>query len=66
MCSYTKSTTRTSTSHTFSRDIKMLFGIGKCKTLCIAKGKLEMRKFTTEDDDTMEAMNEDDVGHIQA
>jgi len=23
---------------TFSRDIKMLFGIEKCKTLCIAKG----------------------------
>ena len=57
-------------NQTFSRDIKMVFGIGKCKTLCIAKGKLEMRNFTTEDDDTMEAMNEDDVyrylGHRQA
>jgi len=54
----------------FSRDIKIVFGIEKCKTLCIAKGKLEMRNFTTEDDDTMEAMNEDDVyrylGHVQA
>jgi len=39
----------------------MVFGIEKCKTLCIAKGKLEMRNFTTEDDDTMEAMNEDDM-----
>jgi len=29
----------------------MVFGIEKCKTLCIAKGKLEMRNFTTEDDD---------------
>ena len=38
-------------THTFSRDIKMVFGIEKCKTLCIAKGKLEMRNFTTEDDD---------------
>ena len=32
-----------------------------------AKGKLEMRKITTEDDDAMEAMNEEDmyryVGH---
>jgi len=25
-----------------------------------------MRNFTTEDDDTMEAMNEDDLGHMQA
>ena len=54
----------------FLRDIKMVFGIEKCKTLCIAKGKLEMRNFTTEDDDTMEAMNEDDfyryLGHVQA
>ena len=53
-------------TRTFSRDIKMVFGIEKCKKLCIVKGKLEMRNFTTEDDDTMEAMNEDDVGHIQA
>jgi len=57
-------------TRTFSRDIKMVFGIEKCKTLCIAKGKLEMRNFTTEDDDTMEAMNEDDMyryrGHMQA
>jgi len=48
----------------------MVFGIEKCKTLCIAKGKLEMRNFSTEDDDTMEAMNEGDMyrylGHIQA
>jgi len=48
----------------------MVFGIEKCKTLCIAKGKLEMRNFITEDDDTMEAMNEDDMyrnlGHMQA
>jgi len=47
----------------------MVFGIEKCKTLCTAKGKLEMRNFTTEDD-TMEAMNEDDMyrylGHMQA
>ena len=55
---------------TFSRDIKMVFGIEKCKTLCIAKGKLEIRNFTTEDDDTMDDMNEDDtyryLGHMQA
>jgi hypothetical protein len=54
----------------FSRDIKMALGIEKCKTLCIAKGKLEMRNFTTEDDDTLEAMNEDEIyrylGHMQA
>ena len=57
-------------TQTFSRDIKIVFGIEKCKTLCIAKGKLEMRNFSTEDDDTMEAMNVDDMyrylGHIQA
>ena len=46
-------------THTISRDIKMVFGIEKCKTLCIAKGKIQMRNFTTEDDDTMEAKNED-------
>jgi hypothetical protein len=40
---------------TFSRDIKMSFGIEKCKTLSIAKGKLEMRSFTTQKDDTIEA-----------
>jgi hypothetical protein len=55
-------------TQTFSRDIKMLFGIEKCKTLSIAKGKLEMRNFTTEDNDTMEAMKEDDIyrysGHM--
>ena len=27
----------------------MVFGIENCKTLCTAKGKLEMRNFTTED-----------------
>jgi hypothetical protein len=47
----------------------MVFGIKKCKTLCIAKAKLEMRNFTTEDN-TMEAMNEDNMyrylGHMQA
>ena len=43
-------------TQTCSRDIKMVFGLEKCKTLCIAKGKLEMRNFITEDDDTMEAM----------
>ena len=52
-----------------SRDIKMSFGIEMCKTLSIAKGKLEMRNFTTKKDDTIEAMNEDDIykylGHIQ-
>jgi len=57
-------------TQTFSRDIKMVFEIEKCKTLCVAKGKLEMRNFTTEDDDTMEAMNEEDMyrylGHMQA
>jgi len=48
-------------TETFSRDIKMSFGIEKCKTLRIAKGKLEMGSFTTENDGTMEAMNEDDI-----
>jgi len=57
-------------TETFSREIKMVFGIEKCKTLCIAMGKLEMSNLTIEDDDTMEAMNEDDIyrylGHMQA
>jgi hypothetical protein len=47
---------------TFSRDINMVFGVEKCKTLSIVKGKPEVRNFTTEDDDdTMEAMNEEDI-----
>jgi hypothetical protein len=54
---------------TFSRDIKMSFEIQNCKTLSTAKGKIEMKNFTTEDEDTMEAMNEDDIyrylGHMQ-
>jgi len=54
----------------FSRDIKMVFGTEKGKILCIAKWKLEMRSFTIEDDDAMEAMNQDDMyrylGHMQA
>jgi len=54
----------------FQETIKMLFRIEKCKTLCTAKGKLEMRNFTREDDDTVEAMNENDMcrylGHMQA
>jgi hypothetical protein len=57
-------------AQTFSRDVKMAFGIEKCKTLSIAKGKLEMRHFTTENNDTMETMNEDDIyrylGHMQS
>jgi hypothetical protein len=56
-------------TQTFSRDNKMSFGIEKCKTLSISKGKLEMRSFTTENDDTMGTMNEDDIykylGHMQ-
>jgi hypothetical protein len=39
----------------------MILGVEKCKTLSTAKGKPEMRNFTTEDDDTMEAMNEEDI-----
>jgi len=48
-------------TQTFSRDIKMVFGIEKCKTLSIAKGKIEMRNITTKDDEIMEAMNKDDI-----
>jgi len=49
----------------------MVFGIEKCKTFSIAKGKLEMRNFTTEDDDdTMEVTNKDEIyiylGHMQS
>jgi hypothetical protein len=32
-------------TQTFSRDIKMVFGIEKYKTLSIVKGKLEMRNY---------------------
>jgi hypothetical protein len=39
----------------------MSFGIEKCKTLSISKRKQEMRSFTTEKGDTMEAMSEDDI-----
>jgi len=54
----------------FHGTLKMVFGNEKCKTLIIAKGKLEMRNFKTEDADTMEAMNQDDIyryfGHMQS
>jgi len=57
-------------TQTFSRDIKVLFGIEKCKTLSIAKGKLDTRNFTTEDDGITEAMKEGDsyrsLGHMQS
>ena len=57
-------------TQTFSRDIKMEFGNEKCKTLSIAKGKAELINFTTEGDDTMEAMNENYIcgylGHMQS
>jgi len=47
----------------------MVRGIKKCRTLCTAKRKPEMRNFTTKDDDTMEAMNKDNryryLGHVQ-
>jgi hypothetical protein len=56
-------------THTFSRGIKMIFGIEKCKILSIAKEKLEMRNFTTEDDDIMKVVKLDDIykflGHMQ-
>jgi hypothetical protein len=48
----------------------MVFGTEKCKTLSIAKGKLEMGNFTTEDDDNVEPMNKDEIyrylGHMQS
>ena len=31
-------------TQTFSRDIKMAFGIEKCRTLCIAKGETRNEK----------------------
>jgi hypothetical protein len=48
----------------------MAFGIEKCKTQIIGKGKQDTRNFTTEDDVTIEAMKENDVyrclGHVQS
>jgi hypothetical protein len=56
-------------TQTFSRDIRMTFGVEKCKTLSIVKRKLELRNFTTEEEDTMVAMKEEDIykylGHMQ-
>jgi hypothetical protein len=40
-------------TQTFSRDIRMTFGIEKCKTLSMVKRKLELRNFTTEEEDTI-------------
>jgi hypothetical protein len=57
-------------TQTFSRDVKMVFGIENCKTLSTAKGKLEPRNFTIEDDDNMGAIIEDNayryLGHMQS
>jgi hypothetical protein len=56
-------------TQTFSRDIRMTFGIEKCKILSIVKRKLELRNFTTEEEDTTIAMKEGDIyrylGHMQ-
>jgi hypothetical protein len=56
-------------AHTFSRDIGMTFGIEKCKTLSIVKRKLVLGNFTTEEEDTVIAMKEEDIykylGHMQ-
>jgi hypothetical protein len=56
-------------TQTFSRDIRMTFGIEKCKILSIVKRKLELRNFTTEEEDTMTATKEGDIykylGHMQ-
>jgi hypothetical protein len=56
-------------TNTFSRDIRMTFGIEKCQTLSIVKRKLELRNFTAEEEDTMIAMKEEDIykylGHTQ-
>jgi hypothetical protein len=48
-------------TQTFSRDIRMTFGIEKCKTLSIVKRKLDLRNFTTEEEDTIIAMKEEDI-----
>jgi hypothetical protein len=56
-------------TQTFSRDIRMTFGIEKCKILSIVKRKLELRNFTTEGEDTMIATKQEDIykysGHMQ-
>jgi hypothetical protein len=47
----------------------MTFEIEKCKTLSTVKRKLELRNFTTGEEDTMIAMKEEDIykylGHMQ-
>jgi hypothetical protein len=47
----------------------MTFGIENCRTVSIVKKKLELRNFTTEEEDTMIAMKEEDIykylGHMQ-
>jgi hypothetical protein len=56
-------------TQTFSRDIRMTFGVEKCKTFSIVKRKLELRNFTAEEEDTVTAMKEGDIyrylGHMQ-
>jgi hypothetical protein len=56
-------------TQTFSRDIRMTFGIEKCKTLSTVKRKPEMRNFTTEEENAMIAVKEEDIykylGHMQ-
>ena len=53
----------------FQEILKWYLELNSAKHNELQKGKLEMRNFTTEDD-TVEAMNEDDVyrylGHMQA
>ena len=54
----------------FQEILKWYLELKSVKHNVLQTGKLEMRNFTTEDDDTMESINEDDMyiylGHMQA
>jgi hypothetical protein len=45
----------------FQETLKWHLGLKSAEHYVLQKGKLEMRNFTTEDDDPMEAMNDDDM-----
>lgn len=42
----------------FSKDINMQFGIDKCKTINIRKGRLELEKYVTEGQEVMQPLGE--------
>ncbi|KAL0839729.1 hypothetical protein ABMA28_016372 [Loxostege sticticalis] len=45
----------------FSRDIKMNFGVDKCKILSVNKGKIELHRYTLQNNEIIDALEENNT-----